>query len=171
MAAKGKTNGIKSEEHGSYHAGLDDDDACVAKAIKILDAKLKARRVSETMYETPSAVSDYLSLKFSGEEREVFSVMYLDTRHRMIACESLFYGSVDSASVYPREIVKAALKVNAAAIILCHNHPSGLSTPSSADIAITKKIVDACAMVEIRVLDHMIVGEGKATSMASLGLM
>ena len=106
-----------------------------------------------------------------GYPYEVFSCLFLDNRHRVIEFEELFRGTIDGASVHPREVVQRALYHNAAALILAHNHPSGVAEPSSADRRITQRLKEALALVEIRVLDHFIVGEGQPVSMAELGLM
>jgi DNA repair protein RadC len=119
----------------------------------------------------PRAVRDYLSVHYAGQEREVFGVMFLDNRHRLIAVEEMFLGTVDGASVHPREVVKRALRLNAAAVILAHNHPSGVAEPSQADELITARIRDALALVDIRVLDHLIVGGTSVTSLAERGLI
>ncbi|MEZ8076857.1 DNA repair protein RadC, partial [Vibrio sp. FF112] len=103
-------------------------------------------------------------------EREVFAVMFLDNQHHLISFEELFFGTIDSASVYPREVVKAALKTNAAAVIFAHNHPSGDATPSQADKRITQRLKDALALVDIRVLDHIVIGDS-AVSFAERGLL
>ena len=134
---------------------------------RVLNQRLQASDVINS----PDTTREYIQVHFQGLEREQFSCLFLDTRHRVIALESLFQGTLDSAPVYPREIVKQSLSLNAAAVILCHNHPSGDSQPSQADIRITRRLVDALALVDIRVLDHMIVGHGEITSMAELGLM
>jgi DNA repair protein RadC len=97
--------------------------------------------------------------------------MFLDTRHRMIACEEMFRGTLDGAEVHPREVAKRALGLNAAAVILAHNHPSGNPDPSAADRAVTARLKQALSLVEVRLLDHFIVGDGEATSMAQKGLM
>jgi len=119
----------------------------------------------------PRAVRDYLAVHYAGQEREVFGVMFLDNRHRLIAVEEMFAGTVDGASVHPREVVKRALKLNAAAVILAHNHPSGVAEPSQADELITARIRDALALVDIRVLDHLIVGGTTVVSFAERGLI
>ena len=119
----------------------------------------------------PRAVGEYLRLHYAGQEREVFGVMFLDNRHRLIALEEMFLGTVDGASVHPREVVKRALKVNAAAVILAHNHPSGVAEPSQADELITVRVRDALALVDIRVLDHLIVGGTSVVSLAERGLI
>jgi DNA repair protein RadC len=117
-----------------------------------------------------SKVMDFLSCKLALKEHEVFAIMYLDSQHRLIEYREMFIGTIDSASVYPREIVKAALQVNAAAVILTHNHPSGDATPSECDKRITNKLIGALNLVDIRTLDHIIVGE-KPVSFANLGLI
>ena len=119
----------------------------------------------------PDATRHYLQLHFQGAEREQFACLLLDTRHRIIALETLFQGTIDSAAVYPREVVKLALRLNASAVILCHNHPSGDPTPSQADIRITERLKSALQLVDIQVLDHMIVGHGDILSMAEHGLL
>lgn len=121
--------------------------------------------------ENPAAASSYLVSRMKAYGREVFACLYLDTRHRVIAFRELFYGSIDSATVHPREVIKSCLELNCAAIILAHNHPSGVAEPSAADGAITRRIVDAAALVDVRVLDHLVVGEREAVSMAARGLL
>jgi len=111
----------------------------------------------------------YIKHRLRPYKHEVFACLYLDNRHRMIAFEELFRGTIDGASVYPREVVKHALKHNAAAVILAHNHPSGIAEPSQADIHITGRIKSALALVDIRVLDHIIVGDADTSSLAQQG--
>lgn len=118
----------------------------------------------------PEATKEFLRFKLGGLEREVFAVMLLDNQHRLIEFNELFKGTVDAASVYPREVVKAALACNAAAVIFAHNHPSGQPEPSEADKRITQRLKDALALVYIRVLDHIVVGEG-CVSFAERGLL
>ena len=101
----------------------------------------------------------------------MFGCLFLDTRHRMLAFEVLFRGSIDSASVYPRQVVKRALAHNAAAVIFCHNHPSGISEPSQADRTLTRRLIQALDLIEVRVLDHFIVGDGQPLSMVERGWM
>ncbi|ANS88159.1 DNA repair protein RadC (plasmid) [Vibrio scophthalmi] len=108
---------------------------------------------------SPEACRRSLTTLMRDLEREVFAVLFLDTQNQLLKFEVLFYGSIDSAAVYPREVVKRALTWNASAVILAHNHPSGVSTPSQADRRITRQLVDALALVDVRVLDHFIVGE------------
>ncbi len=119
----------------------------------------------------PDATRRYLSLKLSRAPHEIFACVFLDTRHRVMAYEELFRGTIDGASVYPREVVKAALKHNAAAVIFAHNHPSGVAEPSRADRDITKRLVDALALVDIRVLDHLVLAHNEVSSFAERGLL
>lgn len=121
--------------------------------------------------ESPRAAEDYLRAQLAPHEHEVFACLYLDNRHRVLAFEELFRGTIDSTSVYPREVVKSALRHNAAALLLAHNHPSGATEPSQADIAITRRLSDALALVDIRVLDHLVIGDGRCASLAERGLL
>jgi len=121
--------------------------------------------------ESPQAVRDFLKARLRHEPHEVFACLFMDNRHRMLAFEVLFHGSIDSASVYPRQIVKRALAHNAAALILAHNHPSGICEPSHSDRLLTRRIIEALALIDVRVLDHFIVGDGAPQSMAELGLL
>lgn len=118
-----------------------------------------------------SAVRTYVTLTHAHKEREVFSVMYLNNQNHLIKIVDEFSGTIDGATVYPREIVKHALSLNAAAVILVHNHPSGSNTPSNADERITQKIMSALDLVDIRVLDHIIVAGMETVSMAELGMV
>jgi DNA repair protein RadC len=120
---------------------------------------------------SPRATSAFLIAKLRDLEHEVFCCLYLDRRHRLIEFEELFRGTIDGASVHPREIVKLALQRNCAAIIVAHNHPSGVAEPSQADELITQRIKEALALVDIRLLDHIIVGDGTSVSLAERGLV
>ncbi|UTW02512.1 DNA repair protein RadC [Amphritea atlantica] len=120
---------------------------------------------------SPDLVRDYLQLQLSDRNREVFACLLLDSQHRVICFEELFQGTIDSATVHPREVVKLALSHNAAAIILAHNHPSGIAEPSLADQNITQRIKEALSLVDIRLLDHMVVGSGVTVSLAERGLI
>lgn len=113
----------------------------------------------------------YLKCRLGTEEREVFCCLYLDNRHRVIEVEELFQGTIAGASVHPREVVKRALQHNAAAVILAHNHPSGVAEPSRADEKITKRLKDALALIDVRVLDHIVIGATDTTSFAERGLL
>ena len=121
--------------------------------------------------ESPESSEALLRGKLAHREREVFCVLFLTTRHTLIKYEELFQGSIDGATVYPREIVKRALQLNAAAVILAHNHPSGVGEPSTADQAITRRIKSALELVDIRMLDHLIVGGTEVVSMAKRGML
>lgn len=139
--------------------------------LEIAKRHLAERLMRDSALESPQAVRDYLKAQLRHEPHEVFGCLFLDTKNRVIAFEVLFHGSIDSASVYPRQLVKRALFHNAAAVILTHNHPSGVSEPSQADKLLTERIQSALALVEVRVLDHFIVGEGEPLSMAEHGLI
>jgi DNA repair protein RadC len=120
---------------------------------------------------SPRAARDFLVTRLRDKEHEVFCCLYLDNRHRLIRFEELFRGTVDGASVHPREVVKQALERNATSVILAHNHPSGVAEPSQADEIITTRLRDALALVDIRLLDHLIVGDGTCTSLAERGVV
>ncbi len=130
---------------------------------------LAERRRRDAALESPQAVRDYLKAQLRHEPHEVFGCLFLDTRHRVLAFEALFQGSIDGASVYPRQVVKRALAHNAAALILVHNHPSGVAEPSQADRLLTQRLKEALGLIEVRVLDHFVVGEGEPQSLAELG--
>ena len=127
-------------------------------------------RVGAPTLTSPARTAEFLRIKLGALDYEVFGFLALDNRHRLIQYVELFRGTIDGASVHPREVVKTALQLNAAAVILCHNHPSSISEPSRADELITTRLKDALALVEIRVVDHLIVGE-RVTSMAERGLI
>jgi DNA repair protein RadC len=120
---------------------------------------------------SPEHTRRYLQSKLRHYPHEVFSCLFLDNRHRVIRYEELFRGTIDGASVHPREVVKRALEYNAAALILAHNHPSGVAEPSQADRQITAHLKQALALVDIRVLDHIVIGEGEPVSLAELGML
>lgn len=128
------------------------------------------RYVKKDAYTNPQATKDFLTYKLGGYEREVFAVMLLDNQHQLLEFKELFFGTLDAASVYPREVVKVVLAVNAAAVIFAHNHPSGESEPSTADKHITKRLTDALALIDVRVLDHIVVGRSPV-SFAERGLL
>lgn len=151
----------------SPSSGQNSEDAVINNALAILDGRI---RKPESYLSSPTDTKNYLKLKLAEVEHEVFGVLFLDTRHGVIKYEELFRGTVDSASVYPREVVKAALAVNASALIIAHNHPSGVSEPSLADQAITRRLKEAMALVDIRLLDHLVVGND-ITSFAERGLL
>lgn len=125
----------------------------------------------DSVLESPVAVRDYLKALLRHEPHETFGCLFLDSKHRVLGFEALFQGTIDGAVVYPRQVVKRALAYNAAALILCHNHPSGSVEPSAADRKLTKILQKALEVVDVRVLDHIIVGDGDPLSMAEYGWM
>ena len=120
---------------------------------------------------SPGQTRRFLQHHLGGQAREVFSVIFLDSQHRIIRCEDLFLGTLDGAAVYPREVAVRALQYRAAAVIFAHNHPSGVAEPSAADRRITERLQSALALLDIRVLDHIIVGRGRGYSFAEAGLL
>jgi len=139
-------------------------------------AEISRRQLSQSLragplLASPKATRDFLSARLRDLEHEVFCCLYLDKRHRLIQFEELFRGTIDGASVHPREIVKLALQRNAAAVIVAHNHPSGVAEPSQADELITQRVKEALGLVDIRLLDHIIVGDGVSVSLAERGLV
>lgn len=150
--------------------GIGQGKACVLLAC----LELARRHLAEELRRGPALLSptdsgSYLKARLRDYPFEVFAVLFLDTRHRTIACEELFRGSLDGAAVHPREVVRRALAHNAAAVIFAHNHPSGVAEPSEADRLITRRLQDALALVEIRVLDHLVIGDGTPVSLAARG--
>jgi DNA repair protein RadC len=140
-------------------------------AIELARRCLKDDLRSTNFLTSPGAVRDYLRLAIAEREHEVFVCLWLDAQHRVTACEELFRGTLTQTSVYPREIVKAALKANAAAVIFAHNHPSGAAQPSQADELLTRNLKDALALVDVKVLDHFVVAGNQALSFAERGLL
>ncbi len=136
-------------------------------ARRALSQRLKEREA----FHTPGAVKQYLQLQLAHKNHEVFAVLFLDNQNRMVAMEELFRGTLSQTSVYPREVVMRALHHQAAAVVLSHNHPSGSVQPSRADEHLTQTLKALLALVDVRVLDHIIVGQGQALSMAEAGLM
>ncbi|MBL8341040.1 MAG: DNA repair protein RadC [Rubrivivax sp.] len=123
------------------------------------------------VFESPARVKEFAALQLGGLAREVFGVLFLDNRHRLIAFEHLFSGTLNQTSVHPREVVRRAMELNAAAVVLAHNHPSGLAEPSRADEFVTQAIKSALQLVDTRVLDHLVVGQGQVVSFAERGLL
>lgn len=138
--------------------------------LDLAEGILRGRLERQGSIADPADASDYLRMRLGGLEHEEFHVLWLDSSHRILDCQRLAVGTIDSASIYPREVVRAALRVNAGAAILAHNHPSGGIEPSRADRAITKELREALNLIGVRVLDHIIVGE-EAASMARMGLL
>jgi len=138
-------------------------------ALELCRRYLRSTLEREGPLTDPGAARSYLSAQFKSLEREVFACLFLDARHQIIAFEVLFQGTLDCATVRPREVVRRALGLNAGAVILAHNHPSGVAEPSMADRALTRRLCEALSLVEIRVIDHLVVGDGAATSFAERG--
>lgn len=139
-------------------------------------AELARRQLAEPLQRdgplnNPTAVRDFLHARLRDKPYEVFCCLYLDNRNRLIRFEELFRGTIDGASVHPREVARRALRRNAAALILAHNHPSGVAEPSQADEIITRRLSSALALLDIRVLDHLVVGDGETVSFAERGLL
>ena len=155
---------LPSGERGEHHETL-------AVARELVMRLLQEEVQKEGALSAPEAVRQYLRLFFAGEGREIFGVLFLDAQHRLIAAERLFYGTLTQASVYPREVVKRALYWNAGAVILAHNHPSGVAEPSQADQVLTETLKRALALVDVRVLDHFVIGDSSAVSLAERGMV
>ena len=172
-------------QFGSLRVLLEADLAQFSKELGLGPAKfaqlqavleMGRRHLAERMrrkpaLENPQAVRDYLKSMLRHEPHEVFGCLFLDSKHQVLTFEALFRGSIDNTSVHPREVVKRSLANNAAAVILCHTHPSGNSDPSQADQLLTKRLQKALDLIDVRVLDHFIVGEGEPLSMAECGWM
>ena len=140
-------------------------------AVELARRSLAEQMKKRSALTSPGAVRDYLRLALSGRPHEVFVCIWLDAQHRVIDCAEVFRGTLTQTSVYPREIVKAALGANAAAVIFAHNHPSGAAQPSQADELLTRNLKEALALVEVKVLDHFIVAGNQAISFAERGLL
>jgi len=170
-------NGIRGMLEADYESLTRISGIGLAKFVQLKAALELTERFLESSIQRGDAISDpgvtrsYLKSKLRAYEREVFACMYLDNQHRLIQFEELFFGTIDGASVHPREVVKRALENNAAAVIFAHNHPSGRVEPSQADQRITERLKSALALVDIRVLDHMIVGDSEVLSFAERGLL
>lgn len=163
---------VSSEPEANYGtrdpAERDAETIIIEQALAILDMRMFQHGEALT---SPRDSAAYLKLKLGGYQWEVFGVLFLDNRHRVLAFEEMFRGTLDGASVHPREVVRASLKHNAAAVVLAHNHPSGTAEPSAADRNITHQLRDALQLIGVRVLDHLVIGSGEPTSMAARGLI
>lgn len=160
---------VEDRLSGLRPADLNDVEkqSVITLAMKVLSIKHRAGRVLSK----PDETRDFLRLRLADYRNEVFGCLFLDNRHRIIAVRELFQGTIDGASVYPRVVVQQAMEVNAAAMVLFHNHPSGVAEPSHADEAITRRLKDALALVDVRVLDHFVVSAGESVSFAERGLL
>lgn len=168
-------NTVRNEESPAYVVGPDStatredwEDSVIADAMAILKTRL--RKPGNKM-ESPADVKNYLRLQLAALQHEEFWVLFLDAQHCVLSFDGMFRGTLTQTSVYPREVVKRALEVNAAAVILAHNHPSQSAIPSRADEHLTSELKKALALVDVRVLDHMIVGGTHVSSFAETGLL
>lgn len=170
-------------EFGSLHRLLSADYASFKTVRGIGEAKYaqlnaiaelarryyRSRGVQELSFNHPHLVIEYIQSQLLSEEREIFFVLFLNNHNHVIKCERMFTGTIGHVEVHPREIIREAMKSNAAAVILAHNHPSGIAEPSKADRMITSRIVKACLFMDIRVLDHLVIGQGEYVSFAERG--
>ena len=140
-------------------------------ALELGRRHLQAELGERDCLDNPAATRRFLASRLRHLPYEVFACLLLDNRHRVIAFEELFRGTIDGASVHPREVLRLILRFNAAAVILAHNHPSGVAEPSQADIRLTRRLTEALGLVDVRVLDHVVVGEGNGVSLAERGLI
>ena len=165
--ARAETSSLTDSGMGlSEEASRRREDRAIARALRILERRAGS---PGQLFGEVSACESFFRLRLGGEMREHFEVAFLDSRHRLIAVERMFSGSVDGAQVYPRVVVQRALSLNAAAVMLAHNHPSGHAEPSAADRAVTTQLKTALGMVEVRLLDHFVVTADRAVSMAARG--
>jgi DNA repair protein RadC len=166
---------------GLLHAGPDDlkrikglgpaKRAEMAAVIELARRSLAQQLTERPVFDTPAKVKDYLRMQLAQREHEVFAVMFLDAQNRLVKLEEMFRGTLTQTSVYPREVVKRALAWQSAAVILAHNHPSGAAEPSRADEFLTQTLKSALALVDVRVLDHLVVGQGGVVSLVERGLL
>lgn len=140
-------------------------------ALELARRHLQEKLMRSDPLQDPQSSRRYLMARLRDSPHEIFACLFLDTRHRLICYEELFHGTIDGASVHPREVVRHALRHNAAAVILAHNHPSGIAEPSDADRRVTKRLRDALGLIDVRVLDHIIIGDGQAVSLAEHGIL
>lgn len=161
---------LQTEIQAEYKVEIDDEQFIIERAIRILEARLR----TGTLLDSSKIVKNFLALKNASHDengQEVFSVLFLDAQLRVIDYSVMFRGTLTQTSVYPREIVKEALRLNSSAVVLCHNHPSGSLEPSRADEMITQTIKSALALVDVKVLDHIVTSHGRSISMVEKNLM
>ena len=161
------TRDTKDSRYSNQDMFTPSQEATIREAISILETRLKNKEV----FSNPSEVKDLCRLKIGHMRDEYFCCLFLSAQHHLISFERLFRGTIDGSAVHPRVVVRRALELNAAAIIFTHNHPSGVSEPSSADIRMTNKLREALALVDVRVIDHLVAGTNETTSMAEKGLL
>ena len=143
----------------------------VAAVLELARRSVASELASKPVFDSPARVKEYVSLQLGARGHEVFAVLFLDAQSRLIKLEEMFRGTLTQTSVYPREVVKRALEVGAAAVILAHNHPSGAAEPSRADEFLTQTLKSALALIDVRILDHLVVGRGAVISFAERGLL
>lgn len=163
---------LMSAEKSAFRAIKGVGDAKLAQLHAVAELARRffsAQMMQENALENPQVTQDYLQSVLAHQEREIFMALFLDNQHRVLQAQQMFSGSIASVEVHPREIVRAALKMNAAALILAHNHPSGCAEPSAADRNITQQIRQACQLMNIRLLDHLVIGKGEYVSFAERG--
>ena len=158
---------VRSMTYTRYKLGSETTEQDVLAAAEGI---LKGRLERQGSLTNPTDATDFLRMRLGALQHEEFHVLWLDNRHRILECQKLFTGTVDGASIYPREVVRAALSVNASAAIFAHNHPSGIAEPSAADRNITNELRDALRLIGVRMLDHIVVG-AECVSMANRGLL
>jgi len=143
----------------------------MAAVLELARRSVASELAARPVFDSPAKVKEYLGLQLGAREHEVFAVLFLDAQSRLVKLEEMFRGTLTQTSVYPREIVKRALELGAASVILAHNHPSGAAEPSRADEFLTQTLKSALALVDVRVLDHLVVGRGAVVSFAERGLL
>jgi len=174
LAAFGGLRGLLHAELSSLRAASGLGPAKGAELVAILELarrSLAEQLTQQPVFEAPAAVKDYLRLQLGAHPHEVFAVLFLDAQNRLLALEEMFRGTLTQTSVYPREVVKRALELRAGAVILAHNHPSGAAEPSRADEYLTQTLKSALALVDVRILDHLVVGRSAVVSFAERGLL
>jgi len=164
---------LRLVERENRFAGIKPADLSETEAESVMDLALRVlatKHKKGRTLENPEQTQAYLRLHLAERPNEVFVCLFLDNKHRLIAMEELFQGTIDGASVHPREVVRRAIQVNAAALIMAHNHPSGVAEPSQADVRITHRLRDALSLLDIRVLDHVVVATEGSVSLAERSL-
>ncbi|MFO7858745.1 MAG: DNA repair protein RadC [Ectothiorhodospiraceae bacterium] len=174
LAAFGGLRGLFAADRRTFcsQAGLGTAKYAQLQAVLALSRRYLAAELERgEALTSPRATAAFLEARLTGRSREVFACLFLDNRHRVLAFEELFHGTLDAAAVYPREVVRRALALDAAAVIVAHNHPSGVAEPSAADEQITRRLREALGLLDIRLLDHFVIGEGPPVSLAERGLV
>ncbi|MBN2887698.1 MAG: DNA repair protein RadC [Chromatiaceae bacterium] len=174
LAAFGGLPGLLAADQRRFCSGKGLGTAKYAQLQAVLELSrryLFSRIGGQDVLTSPEATRQYLKMRLYGSPHEIFACLFLDNRHRVICYEELFRGTIDGASVHPREVLRRVLDVNAAAVIFAHNHPSGVAEPSQADLRITERLRELLGQIDVRVLDHIIIGEGDGTSFAERGLL